>query len=161
MKIETKGNCEYLVINVLGSSNVALNPFSVNLKHVTYIREYEVADGENCWAVFVGDKMLSTKDLNAILEKIPEGEFASIGKTMFECVIAAAISDKRTCRYFINHDMILFGRKFLPKKSTEDDDNKKTKAEESTEKSDRFIIYTIDQRYFRISKCQSRCINTG
>jgi hypothetical protein len=129
MKIECKGNVTFLKVELFGESQ-HLNPFMINTDQIRYIREYH--DTKNAWAIIIGQKMFTTRDLN--LDDIQVGERVKIGNTEFECSLTTNLTEKSTFKTFINYNNVLYMRKYMKKES------------ENSEKLDKFAIITVDER---------------
>jgi hypothetical protein len=142
MKIENNAGTEFLVLNVEGDSR-NLNPYRINISEIRYIREYIDMGVANGLAIFVGNKMLHTKeDLKAHIgvTKFENGTNLKIGDSEFFCVKGSGLTEKEYTFHLINTKKILYVRSFVT-------DNK-VKSEEN----DKFAIITVDERIIQIDK---------
>ncbi len=159
MLIESTGDSQYLIINVFGESQ-HLNPFKINIKHIRYIREYKDDNGgKSHWAIFIGNKMFPTKDLGEHLKDMNTGKIIDIGQTKFECIVSSAISDEdKHYKCLINHENILYTRKYFTKK--DDGTASATKISNNSVnagKFDKFAVITIDERIVLQNKDVAKC----
>lgn len=135
MNIVCKADVEFLQVNVMGESQ-HLNPFSINIEQIRYIREFKNETSKQEWAIVIGGKMYPTRDLDFSEVKI--GDVVEIGKTKFECCLTTSLTEKSELKTLVNHKNTLYVRKFLK------NDNKNDSK--SSEKLDKFAIITIDER---------------
>lgn len=137
MNVECKAGVTFLKINVMGSSR-HLNPFRINTDHIHYIRKYKDSHID-AWAVFVGDKMYVTKDLNFDEELI--GNVVEIGDTQFEVAVTTSLTDSFRHKTLINYKNVLYSRKYFKK------DNKNDSVDcQNSQNIDTFAIITVDER---------------
>ena len=106
MKIESKGEVEFLVINTIGDSS-HLNPFYVNIRQIRYIREYLFFNEKKevtsiGYALFIGSKMMITKEVD-VLDGVKSGESVRIGSQEFICSEGSGLTNKNKCRYIRNY----------------------------------------------------------
>ena len=140
MNIECKAGVTFLVINVLGSSR-HLNPFKINTEHIHYIRKYKSTnENTDAWAVFVGDKMYVTKDLNFDNELI--GNIVEIGDSQFEVAITTSLTDTYRQKTLINYKNVLYCRKYHFQKNNKNDSTNY----QNSQNIDTFAIITVDER---------------
>ena len=106
MQIQKLNDITFLKMETLGDKK--LNPFLANINHIRYIREYHFNSEEDTgYAVFVGEKMLVTKDPicsdeKKILSEIKGGDSFSIGDVKFKCVFGGGLADDKKHKYYIN-----------------------------------------------------------
>ena len=138
MKIESKGGTQFLVLNVENEKN--LNPYRINISEIRYIREYMSREGTDGLAIFVGSKMLHTRE--DIKEELgftfENGIDVKIGDAKFYCVKGSGLTEKEYTFHLINTKKILYTRKFIPNGDKEE--------------SDKFAVITVDERIIQIDK---------
>lgn len=137
MNVECKAGVTFLKIDVVGSSR-HLNPFRINTDHIHYIRKYKDSNID-AWAVFVGDKMYVTKDLN--FDSAGIGNVIEIGNSQFEVAITTSLTDSFRHKTLINYKNVLYSRKYFKK----DNKNDSTNCINS-QNIDTFAIITVDER---------------
>lgn len=142
MKTESKGGTEFLVLNVENDSK-NLNPYRINISEIRYIREYIDRGVAAGLAIFVGSKMLHTKE--DLKEHIGIAQFENgvnlkIGNSEFYCVKGSGLTDKEYTFHLINTKKILYVRKFIPNGGDKSAENNK------------FAIITVDERIIQIDK---------
>lgn len=155
MNVISKGNVEFLVINTFGDGKF-LNPYYININHIRYIREYnefkDIKDNkenkdskDKSWAIFVGNKMISTND-DIGLNKCGYGDVVKIGTKEFECCMGGSLTDKIPCMYFINYNNVFYIRKYIDNDKIDKIDKNLTTNVQSVKENDKFAIITIDER---------------
>lgn len=117
MKIETINDTPFLTLDTLGEQK--LNPFLANINHIRYIREYAFdTDEENGYAVFVGEKMLVTKqtlvtDETVELSQINIGDSFTLGNVKFQCRLGGGLNEDTKSKYYINMDNAYHIRQYI------------------------------------------------
>lgn len=147
MNVQSIGGKEFLVIDTFEDRSKHLNPFSINIKQIRYIREYTDEKIKNAWAVFVGEKMYPTIDALGINNVIP-GDIVKIGSEKFLCAEGNSLTGASKCRYLINFDNVLYMRKFVNKDKPNKNDINDVKEADNFNK---FAIVTIDDRIITVN----------
>lgn len=117
MQIEKINDTSFLVLETLGEQK--LNPFLANIDHIRYIREYPFdTGGENGYAVFVGEKMLVTKQMifcddGGNIRDVHAGESFTLGDVKFQCMMGGGLNDDKRSKYYINLNNAYHIRKYI------------------------------------------------
>ena len=138
MEIESKGGTEFLVLNI--ENETRLNPFSINITEIRYIREYMDRDGQpDGLAIFVGNKMFHTRDdIKGFCGIVfDNGTTVMIGNSEYYCVKGSGLTDRQRYFYLINTKKILYIRKFI-------------QNGDKSEESNKFAVITVDERIIQI-----------
>jgi len=117
MEIQKINDTSFLILETLGEKK--LNPFLANVDHIRYIRDYPFDTGEeNGYAVFVGEKMLVTKqmiscDYGKDIRDVEVGESFTLGDVKFQCMLGGGLTDDKKSKYFINLNNAYHIRKYI------------------------------------------------
>lgn len=148
MNTQSIGKNEFLVVDILNESR-NLNPFSININQIRYLREYQTAKKEPAWAIFLGEKMFAAQVPGLNASDLNPGETYSIGSVDFLCVVASSLTEKYSSKHLINFEKILYMRKYFKKEDDSFGDKSyknDSKSDDNSSKINKFAIITVDNR---------------
>jgi hypothetical protein len=146
MNIQSIGGKDFLVVDTINESR-SLNPFSINVSQIRYLREYTTNNKKPAWAVIIGDKMFATESIDIDASELIAGEIYKVGSVDFLCVVASSLTQKFSSKHLINFEKILYMRKFFEKGEGLEKSNKNdSKSDDISSEINKFAIITVDNR---------------
>lgn len=137
----------FIQINVC-DAKPELNPFLINTRRITYVREFKDDKKKDSVAIFVGQKMYITDTTDFGLFKSSVGDVIKVGNSELTCVKGDVVSNKASFKYLVNFANIMHLRNFV--------DNNDSNSNNYTKKSDKdfnkFALVTENERIIPVNE---------
>ena len=152
--LKSIGSEIFIQINVC-DAKPELNPFLINTKRITYIREFKDGKKKDSIAIFVGQKMYITDTTDFGLFKSEVGDMIKIGNAELVCVKGDVVSNKANFKYLVNFANIMHLRNFVDN----NDSNSNNFIKKSDKELNKFALVTENERIIPVNELFIRDYN--